>query len=98
MAILTTVLSVLTCTFFYVIPIAAGIVSIIFASQVNSKYERGDLEGAKRNATIAKISWIISLVLIILIIILWVTFVGTSWDTIMEMVEMEMEKQKSLQQ
>lgn len=38
MAIVSTVLSVITCTFFYVIPIAGGIVSIVFASQVNSKY------------------------------------------------------------
>ncbi len=41
----------------------AGIVAVIFSSQVNSKWERGDYEGARRAANNAKTWTIVSAVL-----------------------------------
>lgn len=97
MAIVSTVLSVVTCSFFYVIPIAGGIVSIVFASQVNSKYNAGDYEGAEKSSKYAKIAWIVSIVAIVGALIYIVTSVGSSWDQIMEQFNSEMERQKELQ-
>jgi hypothetical protein len=98
MAIISTVLSVITCTFVYLIPIAAGIVSIVYASQVNSKYDRGDQEGAESSAKIAKISWIVAIVTIVLIYIGSFLIFGASLDEMMEIFEAEMEKQRALQE
>lgn len=98
MAIISTVLSVITCTFFYIIPIAAGIVSIVYASQVNSKYDRGDIEGAESSANVAKITWIISIVSIVLIYIATFLIFGASLDAMTEILEAEMEKQRALQE
>jgi Ca2+/H+ antiporter len=97
MAIVSTVLSVITCAFFWVIPIAGGIVSIVFASQVNSKYNAGDYEGAENSAKYAKIAWIVAIVTIVAYLIYLVVVVGASWDMIMEQFNAEMERQKELQ-
>ena len=51
MAIVSTVLSLITCTIYGILP---GIVSIVFASQVSSKYNKGDYEGAQNNSKYAK--------------------------------------------
>ncbi|GGE11665.1 CD225/dispanin family protein [Psychroflexus salis] len=40
-----------------------GIVSVVYATQVNSKYAMGDYEGAQRASENAKTWWIIGLVL-----------------------------------
>ncbi|GGE31845.1 CD225/dispanin family protein [Psychroflexus planctonicus] len=44
-----------------------GIVSIVYASQVNSKYAVGDYDGAIRASENAKTWWIIGLVLGVLV-------------------------------
>ena len=90
MAIVSTVLSLITCTIYGILP---GIVSIVFASQVSSKYNKGDYEGAQNNSKYAKIAWIISLVVTVAVAI----YVATMFDDIMEMINAEMEKQKALQ-
>jgi len=97
MAIVSTVLSVITCTFFYVLPIAGGIVSIVFASQVNSKYNAGDYEGAEKSSKYAKIAWIVSIVAMVGSLIYMIAVVGASWDMIMEQFNAEMERQRELQ-
>ena len=97
MAIVSTVLAVITCSFFYVIPIAGGIVSIVFASQVNSKYDKGDYDGAEQSSKYAKIAWIVAIVSIVAYIIYTVVVVGSSWDMIMEQFNAEMERQQQLQ-
>lgn len=97
MAIVSTVLSVITCTFFYVIPIAGGIVSIVFASQVNSKYNAGDYEGAEKSSTYAKIGWIVSIITIVAVLAYTIFVVGASWDVIMEQVNKSIEEQQQLQ-
>ncbi|SHE42746.1 Interferon-induced transmembrane protein [Psychroflexus salarius] len=50
----------------------AGIVSIVYAAQVNSKYASGDYEGAERASQNAKTWWIVSLVLALVV---WVGFI-----------------------
>lgn len=97
MAIVSTVLSIVTCTFFYILPIAGGIVSIVFASQVNSKYNKGDYEGAQTSSKYAKIAWIVAILSIVAALIYMVVVVGASWEEIMEQFNAEMEKQKALQ-
>lgn len=98
MAIVSTVLSVVTCSFFYVVPIAAGIVSIVFASQVNSKYNSGDYEGAEKSSKYAKIAWIIAIVAVVGILIYTIAVVGASWDEITKAINEAMEQQKALQE
>ena len=90
MAIISTVLSVITCTLYGLLP---GIVSIVFASQVNSKYNNSDHEGAEKSSKYAKIAWIVSIVITVGVLI----YIATMFDEIMEMVKAEIEKQKALQ-
>lgn len=73
MAIITTVLSLLSCTILGAVP---GIVSIVFASQVNSKYANGDFDGAEQASKNAKIWWIVGLVVFLLALILMIAFGG----------------------
>jgi flagellar basal body-associated protein FliL len=73
-------------------------VSIVFASQVNPKYNKGDYEGAEKSSKIAKISWIVAIVTIVAILAWTIFVVGTSWDEFMETFNAELEKQKALQQ
>jgi hypothetical protein len=55
-AILVTILGFLCCGLLPVIP---GVVSIVYATQVNSKVERGDIGGASRDSQKAKMwAWI----------------------------------------
>ena len=98
MAIVSTALSVITCTFFTSFLVAAGIVSIVFASQVNSKYNAGNYEGAEKTSQYAKIAWIVSIVTIVLGLIYTIVVVGASWDMFMEEFNKAMEEQKALQQ
>ena len=57
-----------------------GIAGIVFAAQVNSKFESGDIEGAKKSSAEAKkwMKWglISGLIVIILYIIFMVVFSG----------------------
>mgnify|MGYP001025854643 CR=1 FL=1 len=94
MAIVSTVLSVLTCTLWGIIP---GIVSIVFASQVNSKYNSGDYDGADKNSNYAKIAWIVSIVITVAVLALTIFVFGASMDEFMEIFKAEMEKQQELQ-
>ena len=66
LAIITTVLCCLP----------AGIVSIVYATQVNSKYNIGDYEGAERASKNAKTWWIAS---IIGTILFWIGCFGVIW-------------------
>jgi uncharacterized membrane protein YedE/YeeE len=95
MAIISTVLSVITCTGLGLIP---GIVSIVFASQVNSKFNSGNYEAAQKSSKNAKIAWIISVVITVAILIYTFAVVGSSWGEIMETFQQEMERQQSLQE
>ncbi len=94
MAIVSTVLSVITCTLLGLIP---GIVSIVMASQVNSKYNAGNHEAAQKSSKNAKIAWIISIVITVGILIYTFAVLGSSWGEIMETFQQEMERQQSLQ-
>ena len=94
MAIITTVLPLVTCTFYGIIP---GIVSIVFATQVNSKYKKGDIEGANKNANYAKIAWIVALVITIGMLIYYAYMFTVHGDEFMEVFKREMERQQSLQ-
>jgi formate hydrogenlyase subunit 3/multisubunit Na+/H+ antiporter MnhD subunit len=94
MAIVSTVLSVITCTFLGLI---AGIVSIVFASQVNTKYNAGDYHGAEKASKNAKIAWIVAIVITVVLLIYTVVVLGASWDEFMEQFNAEMERQQQLQ-
>ena len=68
MAIISTVLSVITCNF---IPATIfGVVSIVYASKVNSKFDLGDIKGAERASKNAKIWWIVTLATVIVLVII----------------------------
>ncbi|MDR9399858.1 MAG: CD225/dispanin family protein [Psychroflexus sp.] len=54
----------------------AGIVSIVYASQVNSKYIAGDYAGAERASANAKTWWIVSIVIGVLGWLIVVGFYG----------------------
>lgn len=72
MAIISTVLSVISCT---VIPSTIfGVVSIVYASKVNSRYNLQDYEGAVKASKNAKIWWIVTLISIVIIWIVWILF------------------------
>lgn len=94
MAIVSSVLSLISCTFFGILP---GIVSIVFASQVNSKYNNGDYDGAEKSANYAKIAWIISITITILIIAYFGYQFAVNGEEFMEEFRKEMERQQSLQ-
>ena len=95
MAIITTVLPLVTCTFYGIIP---GIVSIVFATQVNSKYNKGDIEGANKNSKYAKIAWIVALVITIAMLIYYAYMFTVHGDEFMEVFKKAMEEQQSLQE
>lgn len=83
LAIVATVLNTFACCSFYIgiLGIILGIIGIVFASQVNSKYNSGDYYGALASAKNAKILSYISLaiaVIGIVILIVLVAIVGTS--------------------
>mgnify|MGYP005871553019 CR=1 FL=1 len=93
MAIISTVFSLISCTFFGVVP---GIVSIVFASQVNGKYQRGEQEAAENSSKYAKFAWIISIV-ISLALLAYAIYTVVSNPEIIEEFQKEMERQQSLQ-
>lgn len=95
MAIITTVLPIITCTFYGIVP---GIVSIVFATQVNSKYNKGDIEAANKNSNYAKIAWIIALVITIGMLIYYGYMFLVHGDEFMEVFRQEMERQQSMQE
>jgi len=95
MAIVSTALSVITCTLIGLIP---GIVSIVFASQVNSKYNAGDQIGAEKASKNAKIAWIIAIVITVGLLVYTIATIGASWDMFMEEFNKAMEEQKALQE
>lgn len=87
MAILTTILCCLP----------AGIVSIVYASQINSKYNAGDYDGAVRASKNAKTWWIVSLVSAVVIwvasfIFIFVVAGDEFRDEFMRAYEAEMQK------
>jgi len=89
MAIITTILCCLP----------LGIVSIVFSTQVNSKYAIGDYEGALKASKNAKLFWMISLITGLVIIVGYTAFVFfVAGDEFMDAFNAEMEKQKALQQ
>lgn len=76
----------------------AGIVSIVYASQVNSKFQAGDYEGAQKASKNAKIWWIVALVIGLVGIIGYLVFIfAFAGDAFMEEFQREMERQQSLQ-
>ena len=89
MAIISTVISVITCTLYGLLP---GIVSIVFASQVNSKHNKGDYEGAQKSSKYAKIAWIISILVTVGVLI----YLAFMFDEIMELIQAEIDKQNQL--
>lgn len=94
MAIVTTVLPLISCTFFGLLP---GIVSIVFASQVNKKHANGDYEGAKNASKYAKIAWIIALVIFLVQIAFVVYTIMVNGGDFMDAFNQEIERQKALQ-
>src|SRR5690606_22332804 len=65
MAILTTILCCLP----------LGVVSIVYATQVNSKWAAGDYQGAMAASESARKWWLASLISGIVLIVLWLLFV-----------------------
>lgn len=90
MAIISTVLSVFTCM---VPSLIFGIVSIVYASKVNSKYDMQDYEASIRASKNAKTWWIVSIVSLVVLtiasVVFFYTFLG---DEFMEAFNAEMEK------
>ena len=77
LAIITTILCCLP----------AGIVSIVYATQVNSKYNIGDYEGAERASKNAKTWWIVAIVSSAVILLLYfgfIVFILGNDDTFLE--------------
>lgn len=66
MAIITTILCCLP----------AGIVSIVYASQINTKYNAGDYEGAERSSKNAKTWWIVALIAGLVVYIGYFSFIA----------------------
>ena len=58
----------------------AGVVSIVFAAQVNGKVERGDIEGARRDSNSAKTwAWIsFGLGLAVVVIYFFLALIGVA--------------------
>jgi H+/Cl- antiporter ClcA len=98
MAIISTVLSVITCNF---IPATIfGVVSIVYASKVNSKYDLGDYEGARRASRNAKTWWIVTLATVVVLLIISAIalyyFVDEAFmEEFMKEYERELEKRNS---
>jgi len=61
-----------------------GIVSIVFSTQVNSKYAAGDYEGAEKASKNAKLFWILAAVVGVVVGIIYFAVVGV---TAFEMIE-----------
>ena len=66
LAIITTILCCLP----------AGIVSIVYATQVNSKWQAGDYQGAIRASKNAQTWWIVAIVAGVITVILSIVFSG----------------------
>ena len=64
LAIITTILCCLP----------AGIVSIVYATQVNSKWQAGDYQGAQRASKNAQTWWIVAIVAASISVILFIVF------------------------
>ncbi len=94
MAIVSTVLSVITCTLLGLIP---AIISIVFANQVNSKYNMGDYDGAEKASKNAKIAWIVAIVITVVLLAWTLISLGSNWEEFMDAFNQEMERQKELQ-
>ncbi|MGX1025081.1 CD225/dispanin family protein [Flavobacterium sp. CS20] len=94
MAIISTILPLITCTFYGIIP---GIVSIVFASQVNSKYNNKDFESAQKNSKYAKIAWIIAIIITIITLAYYAYMFTVHGEEFMEVFKREMEKHQSMQ-
>ncbi len=69
-SIITTILGMCSC-----IGLALGIIAIVFATQVDSKYNNGDYFGAQNSSKNAKIFSIIGLVIDILGIIISILYI-----------------------
>jgi hypothetical protein len=79
LAIITTVLCCLP----------PGIVSIVYATQVNSKWQAGDYEGAKRASKNAQLWWIIAIVASVISYIILFLLFGTAFITALSSGEFE---------
>ncbi|NDV68455.1 CD225/dispanin family protein [Dysgonomonas sp. 25] len=90
-----TVISVLACcTFFWWIPgLVLGIVSIVFSTQVKSKFNAGDIDGAESAAKNAKICGFISIALGGLALLYLIIILITSGPVFMEEFNRQMEMQ-----
>ena len=68
--------------------IITGIVAIVFSSQVNSKLNRGDIDGAKRASNTAKLwNWITTGILILAVVIAIIWFIAVGPDAYMQYME-----------
>lgn len=68
--------------------IITGIVAIVFSSQVNSKLNRGDIDGAKRASSNAKLwNWITTGILILAVVVAVIWFIAVGPDAYMQYME-----------
>lgn len=78
--------------------IITGIVAIVFSTQVNSKLNQGDIEGAKHASKNAKIwNWVTTGILILTVVISVIWFIAVGPDAYMEYMEQirqQMEQQQ----
>ncbi|MXV38271.1 CD225/dispanin family protein [Flavobacteriaceae bacterium Ap0902] len=65
LSIIATILGCCTCSL-YGISFILGIVGIYFASQVNTRFYSGDIDGAEKNANYAKIFSLVSIGIVVL--------------------------------
>lgn len=74
LAIISTVVSLFAgcCAYAGCIGFVVGIVAIVFASQVDSKFKAGDIDGAEASAKKAKTLSYVALATVVLSIIIWI--------------------------
>jgi cytochrome c biogenesis protein CcdA len=77
------------------IGIILGIIAVVFSSQVDSKYNSNDIEGAKSSAKNAKILAIIAIILGIIGLIMTIVQFALYGDTIFEEFRRSLEAEKS---
>lgn len=97
LAIISTILG---CCSVYGLGFIAGVVGIYFASQVKSRYNQGDYEGALKNSKNAKNASFIAIALFVLGMLITLgtyLFFPEMWAEQMEIIQQAMEQAKEAQ-
>ena len=94
LAIVATVLSFCSCCGYGgCLGLILGIIAIVFASQVDSKYNSGDIFGAQKSANNAKIlSYVALATVAVSVIIIIITLATTDWTEVVEQYRQALEQ------